>query len=161
MLAILKKVKKEGNTETKLVDDRLFLNGYLQNEYLPSSLPQEVAVDVKGIRVKESDPVEEEDNMFSGFSASVSSLRDERRVADKLPQSPSVARCSHFIYAYRISKEQDCDHGAGLELLKTMEKMNIVNTLFISTTGCHQNFKHIGQKGFDHAITTCLEAYGQ
>ena len=94
-------------------------------------------MDVSGINVKESDQIEEGNNTFSGFSASVSSLRDVRRVVDKMLLSPSVARCSHFIYAYRISEEDiiqnyhsDFAHGVGLELLKTMEKMN---TLFIST----------------------------
>ena len=62
VLPIRKKVKKEGNSNRKLVDDRLFINGNLQNQYLQSFLPLEVAVDVSGINVKESDPIEEGNN---------------------------------------------------------------------------------------------------
>ena len=110
VLPIKKKVKKKGKTNRKLVDDPLFINGNLQNQYLPSQLPKELAVDVSGINVKESDPIEEGNNAFSGFLASVTSLTNMRRVVDKMLQSASVARCSHFIYAYRISKDiiQNC-----------------------------------------------------
>ena len=89
----------------KLVDDRLFVNGNINDQYFPSSPPQEVAIDAGGITVKVSDRIQERNNTFSGFSASVTSLREVRRVVDKVLQSPSVARCSHLTYALIISKE--------------------------------------------------------
>ena len=87
---------------------------------------------MNGITVKESDPIEEGINTFTGFSASVSPFRDVHRVVDKMLQSPSVARYSHLIYAYRITTEKDIiqnyhsnfDHGVDLDLLKTTAKMN-------------------------------------
>ena len=167
VLPILKEAKKDRNNQAKLMDERLYIKGNLQKQYLPSPLPLDVSTDVTGIVIKEGEPIEDGNSTFSGYSAPVSSLRDVRRVVDKLLQSPSAAQCSHFMYAYRISTDQvtienyhsDCDHGVGLELLKTMKDKDITNTVFIATRACQANFKHIGSKRFEHASATCMQAH--
>jgi hypothetical protein len=155
--------------KVQLVDDKLFINGNLQSQYLPSSIPviSSANSQTDDIAISMSDIVDEGGSIFQGFAAKASSLYDVRRTLDKLLQSPANASATHYMYAYcfddpelgRIENfESDGDFGLGPEMIKVINDQDITDCMLILTRKCGPNFQHIGNRRFEITIQVCKEA---
>ena len=91
VLARFKQERLNQNQKVQLVDDKLFINGNLQSQYLPSPIPviSSANCQIDDITISMSDTVKEGGNIFQGFTANASSMYDIRRTLNKLLQSPA------------------------------------------------------------------------
>ena len=159
-----KEAKKSGDRAI-IKNDRLFINGQLQREFLPPNLPEGVksCVSFDHLPIKFGSTISDGGSDFCGYAAEVNCLDDVRSVADLLLRDRSVASKTHFIYAYVLDDscnfDSDGDYGIGSGLLKHMQKEKLVNQMFIVTRDCGPQFNHIGYKRIENSIKTCMEAY--
>jgi hypothetical protein len=170
-LPMFKAVRQDKTRQARIVQDRLYVDGTLQCQFLPGVLPDVITVSSPGdddTAISRSATTSDSGSTFTGFASPVHSLMDVRHVLDTLLQQPQVAAATHLIYAYRIDNagiienfDSDTDFGVGLELLKSMTDGNLMNTLFVATRTCGPNFVHIGKRRFDHVRTLCMEAHNK
>jgi hypothetical protein len=169
-LPLYKDVKQDKQRQARIVQDRLYVDGTLQRQFLAVSLPDVITTTQLNDRdavILRSETIKDGGSSFTGFSAAVESLLDVRHVIDALLRDPQVAAAKHLIYAYRIETadgtmenfDSDNDFGVGLELLKAMKDAHIKNTLFVAARTCKPDYSHIGKKRFDHVRTLCMSAY--
>lgn len=94
---------KANKGKSRMVNDKLIVNGKLQNQYEPPKLPntnQSTDMDVSSISVGTT--TQDSGSTFKGYALPTSSMEQVRENLNLLLQIPDVINSSHMIYAYRI-----------------------------------------------------------
>ncbi len=161
------KERENRDQRSQLVDEKLYVDGVLQRQYLPTCIPARVSMfHDDDIVISSSHPVKEGGSTFQGFAATVHGMRDVRRSLDKLMQSPDQATATHLMFAYVLDDpddgnfNSDGDHGIGVEMLNYLKKLDKKQTILMVTRDCGPNFKHINKRRFEISINVCKEALG-
>jgi len=166
------KIKKSDvSNKAVLRQDKLYLKGKLQFQYLKPILPvSPISLTPDTQSVKESREKRDGGNTFKGYAASVSDLKDIARIRQHLLCRPDVAGSTHVIYAYRLDGrgakkienfDSDRDWGTGNALLNMMRDKDINNTLCIATRTYNADHIFIGNKRFQIINDLCNVAYNQ
>lgn len=161
------KQAKSNGLKPMLIEDKLFVNGELQRQHLPPTLPDQLIVPETVPQIHEGETVEDSGSVFKGYAAEINDMDDIRTVIDTLLLKSEVSTTSHVMYAYRYADdggemcenfESDGDWGIGFHMLKFMRDNSISNHVLIVTRMCGPNFKHIGTDRMIHAINVCKSA---
>ena len=130
-----------------LRQDKLYVKGKLQTQFLKPQLPDTIISDTPDTTmVAESREKRDGGSTFKGYAAKVANMDDVSRIKQHLTCRHEVSGASHVIFAYRLEGRggkitenfhSDRDWGTGHELLKMMKNNDIVNTLCIATRTCN------------------------
>ncbi len=166
------------NVKIKINRDKLYINGELQHDHLPSPSPASVLQLSSHERdaLKKDEPQLFHGNMiticgqtFQATAAEVKSKAEARAAYQKLLTIPLCMGAAHNVAACAISEgecgqvsrewQDDGEHGAGRFLSNWLKRRNDVNTIVIVTRKVDQPL-HLGRKRFEayeEAATMALE----
>ena len=163
--------RQDPQNNAKLVNEKLFIRGKLQTQYQAHALSaltvDEHSSDHEPPNITESDVILDSGSVFQSYAATVTTLNDVSAVMNNVLQKPGISSANHVVYAYRISGDSDSilenfcsdgDHGLGLELLKSMRSVDVIDTVCATTRTCDSNYIHLGKKRFQYIRDTATEA---
>lgn len=166
-LDTFKQARADPSNRAKMVREKLFIKGQLQSQFLPTKLPRCSPDQTSEVDVADGPVVDDQaGSTFAGFTARVNSLEQVRAVRDQLIRRPEVAASSDVMYAFRIrgtrgivqNFDSEFDYGVGLNLLRWMQREDLVNVVCVATRTCSPGYKHIGDKRFQIVSQLCGEA---
>ena len=169
-MPVYKEKRKNPSTKAKIVNDKLFVNGELQVQFLPHKLPHIPDSANIPADITEGDLIEDAGSEFQGYAAAASTLMELSVIRDQLLLNPKTIGVSDVMCTYRFGTESggvvenfdsDWDFGIGLSLLKWMRERNLKNIVCFVTRTCHAGYKHIGDRRFRNSIAVCEKAVQQ
>jgi hypothetical protein len=156
--------KSDSSNKARLHNDKLYLRGSLQTQFLPPALPQSALDDQQPDIGKSPEHITDCGHTFSGYCAPVTSLDDVSSAVNNV-----IASCpsAHVMFAFRYQDdsgtlrenfESDGDYGVGLEMLRHMREQNTVGYVTIGTRLSTPDSSNIGRKRYDHVFKLCYQA---
>lgn len=158
---------KANRGRSRLVNDRLYVQGKLQTQFQKGILPKtDKLPDIDVASVAVGTAITDSGSTFKGYAMPAANLEQVKECLNMILQIQEVSAANHVIYAYRLSGinkiiENFCsddDHGMGMELLKMLRSRDAIDTISIVTRSCDPGFMNIGKKRFTHMCTTGGEA---
>ena len=172
----LKKSSPPDSLHTKLVYDKLWINGQLQKDPLPRPTPADVLnlpsieredLEKSSPQLIQGDSISRSGHVFQATIAEVKSMSEVRMAYKKLIAIPLCMGAAHNIAAYSLYNaktadstqgwQDDGDHGAGRFLAQILQRHNAKNVV-IFLTRRFQSSSHMGPSRFTAMEEACASA---
>jgi len=169
--------KRDEKVKTKVVYDKLYINGELHKEpFMPPTATEMLNItpdDQKeldeGPTLTHGDPITISGHTFTATAASVQTINQARVAYRKLLQNPACLGAAHNIAAYHLYNtlttksttgyQDDGEHGAGRYISELLHHNNAKNVV-VFVTRQFMTSSHLGAARFDaieKAVESCLK----